>query len=74
MVIKVLAFDTFGTVTDWHTGVSDRLAEIFPVLDAAHVACDWRRTYSPALADVETAAPTIATRVQGPAFPAWWDR
>lgn len=53
-MIKVLAFDTFGTVTDWHTGVSTALARIFPSVDAARLACDWRRCYSPALAEVES--------------------
>lgn len=53
-MIKVVAFDTFGTVTDWHTGVSATLAQVFPGVDAGQLACDWRRTYSPALADVET--------------------
>ena len=54
--IKVLAFDTFGTVTDWHTGVSAALARIFPALDAAQVALEWRLRYSPALAEVESGA------------------
>lgn len=36
--IKVLAFDTFGTVTDWHTGVSRTLSEIFPELDSSMLA------------------------------------
>lgn len=53
-MIKVVAFDTFGTVTDWHTGVSDALTRIFPSLDAARLACNWRRTYGPALAEVES--------------------
>ena len=52
-MIKVVAFDTFGTVTDWHTGVSTALGQLFPGIDAAQLACDWRRTYSPALAEVE---------------------
>ena len=53
-MIKVLAFDTFGTVTDWHTGVTDVLSKQFPELDASLLARDWRRTYSPALAEVES--------------------
>ncbi|MGJ0117577.1 haloacid dehalogenase type II [Williamsia sp. MIQD14] len=51
---KVLAFDTFGTVTDWHTGVSAVLAEQFPGVDASALARAWRRTYAPALAEVES--------------------
>ncbi|WP_076477327.1 haloacid dehalogenase type II [Williamsia sterculiae] len=52
-MIKVLAFDTFGTVTDWHTGVGDAMAGIFPEVDAHALTRDWRRAYSPALRDVE---------------------
>ncbi|WP_019201831.1 haloacid dehalogenase type II [Tsukamurella sp. 1534] len=52
--IKVLAFDTFGTVTDWHTGVTAVLAETFPGVDAAQLALAWRLRYSPALAEVES--------------------
>ncbi len=52
--IKVLAFDTFGTVTDWHTGVSRTLSEIFPEIDSSMLANQWRAAYSPALAEVES--------------------
>ncbi|WOC11118.1 haloacid dehalogenase type II [Gordonia sp. MP11Mi] len=51
--IKVLAFDTFGTVTDWHTGVSGVLAGVFPELDSSELARAWRRRYPPAMAEVE---------------------
>lgn len=51
--IRVIAFDTFGTVADWHSGVSQTLAELFPDLDGSAVAREWRRRYAPALADVE---------------------
>lgn len=53
-MLKILAFDTFGTVTDWHSGVSAVLNDQFPGVDGSALALDWRRTYSPALADVET--------------------
>lgn len=55
-MVKVLAFDTFGTVTDWHSGVSSVLAAQFPSVDGSQLARDWRRTYSPALAEVESGA------------------
>ncbi|MFW0790141.1 haloacid dehalogenase type II [Gordonia sp. CPCC 205333] len=55
-MIKVLAFDTFGTLTDWHTGVSHVLAQQFPTIDSSQLARDWRRTYAPALAEVESGA------------------
>lgn len=51
--IKVLAFDTFGTVTDWHSGVSEVLACIFPDIDSSTLTNEWRAAYSPALAEVE---------------------
>ncbi|MDR2279370.1 MAG: haloacid dehalogenase type II [Gordonia sp. (in: high G+C Gram-positive bacteria)] len=53
-MIKVLAFDTFGTVADWYTGVSTALAETFPDLDSSRLALDWRRTYVPGLLEVES--------------------
>lgn len=52
--IKVLAFDTFGTVTDWHSGVTGVLANVFPDLDASELAREWRRRYPPAMAAVES--------------------
>lgn len=51
--VKVLAFDTFGTVSDWHSGVSSVLARVFPEIDSSQLARDWRRTYGPILAEVE---------------------
>ena len=52
--IAVVAFDTFGTVTDWHSGVSSALARLFPELDGSALAREWRRTYAPILAEVES--------------------
>lgn len=52
--VRVLAFDTFGTVADWHSGVSGVLATVFPEVDASRAARDWRRTYAPMLAEVES--------------------
>ncbi|ATD69242.1 MULTISPECIES: haloacid dehalogenase type II [Gordonia] len=51
--VKVLAFDTFGTVTDWFTGISGAVALIVPEVDSADFAREWRRRYSPILARVE---------------------
>jgi 2-haloacid dehalogenase len=49
--LKVLAFDVFGTVVDWRTGI---IAEVTAVaaehrltIDAAAVADAWRRRYPP---------------------------
>ena len=52
--IEVLAFDTFGTVTDWHTGVAGVLRRVFPEVDAAALAVEWRATYGPVLAEGES--------------------
>ncbi|MCX6469862.1 MAG: haloacid dehalogenase type II [Corynebacteriales bacterium] len=53
---RVLAFDTFGTVTDWHTGVSGVLRSVFPGIDGSRVARAWRQSYPGALAEVESGA------------------
>ncbi|WP_238422856.1 haloacid dehalogenase type II [Gordonia sp. 'Campus'] len=52
--VKVLAFDTFGTVTDWFTGISDAVRTTVPDVDAAAFAKEWRRRYGPILARVES--------------------
>ncbi|MCD2144889.1 haloacid dehalogenase type II [Gordonia paraffinivorans] len=52
--VKVLAFDTFGTVTDWFTGISGAVARILPEVDAAEFTREWRRRYAPILARVES--------------------
>lgn len=52
--IDVLAFDTFGTVTDWFTGISAAVAGELPAVDAAEFARAWRRRYSPIMGRVES--------------------
>ncbi|MEO9329625.1 haloacid dehalogenase type II [Gordonia sp. B21] len=52
--VRVLAFDTFGTVTDWFTGISGAVAQTVPGVDAAGFAREWRRRYGPILARVES--------------------
>lgn len=52
--IRVLAFDTFGTVTDWLSGISSAIATEVPDADAWEVARQWRRRYGPILARVES--------------------
>ncbi|HQV19351.1 MAG TPA: haloacid dehalogenase type II, partial [Gordonia sp. (in: high G+C Gram-positive bacteria)] len=39
--IRVLAFDTFGTVTDWFTGISGAVAAAAPGVDTAEFAWRW---------------------------------
>lgn len=56
MSVKLLAFDTFGTVTDWHSGVGRTLNDLFPDLDGADLARRWRGKYAPIMAEVESGA------------------
>ncbi|MGK2319283.1 haloacid dehalogenase type II [Gordonia rhizosphera] len=52
--VRVLAFDTFGTVTDWFSGISAAVAATVPGVDAGEFAREWRRRYAPILAQVES--------------------
>jgi 2-haloacid dehalogenase len=51
--LKVLAFDVFGTVVDWRSGVMAEVAAIAAehdlAIDAAAFAGEWRRRYQPFL-------------------------
>ena len=49
---RVLAFDVFGTVADWHTSVAQDIAQRIPGIDGAAFARDWRAGYKPAMARV----------------------
>ncbi len=50
--IKVLAFDVFGTVVDWHGSICRKLAANYPQVPAAQFARAWRAGYVPAMARV----------------------
>ncbi len=52
--IKVLAFDTFGSVTGWFTGISGIVVGTVPGVDAGDFARQWRARYAPILARVES--------------------
>jgi 2-haloacid dehalogenase len=47
--IKVLAFDVFGTVADWHSSIAREVVEIKPDVDADAFAIAWRAGYLPAM-------------------------
>ena len=49
---KVLAFDVFGTVVDWHGSVRREAAALLPGVDADAFALAWRAGYQPAMARV----------------------
>jgi 2-haloacid dehalogenase len=50
LVPKVLAFDVFGTVVDWHTSIAREAEAIIPGIDGDAFANEWRKGYAPAMA------------------------
>ncbi|MEG8023614.1 hypothetical protein QP162_02520 [Sphingomonas aurantiaca] len=57
--IKALAFDVFGTVVDWRSGIARDAAPVLARLDRSdidpHVFADgWRKRYQPALEEVRS--------------------
>lgn len=50
--IKVIAFDVFGTVVDWHGSVSREVADLGLKADPDAFALAWRAGYKPAMAEV----------------------
>ncbi|PUA20694.1 haloacid dehalogenase type II [Glaciimonas sp. PCH181] len=49
MQIKVLAFDVFGTVVDWHTSIAREIDAMQLGIDGAEFALAWRDGYKPAM-------------------------
>jgi len=49
---RILAFDTFGTVVDWHGSIVKEVAAMFPGLDADAFAKAWRNQYHPMMQKV----------------------
>ena len=50
--VKVIAFDVFGTVVDWHGSVKGEIEALHPGIDGADFARAWRAGYQPAMAEV----------------------
>lgn len=46
---RILAFDVFGTVVDWHSSITAELATLLPDIDANAFALAWRDGYGPAM-------------------------
>ncbi|HQS33259.1 haloacid dehalogenase type II [Polaromonas sp.] len=46
---KVLAFDVFGTVVDWHGGIAREVQALRPQVDGDAFALAWRAGYQPAM-------------------------
>ncbi len=49
---KVIAFDVFGTVVDWHGSIRREAEAMMPGIDGAAFANAWRAGYKPAMAEV----------------------
>ena len=47
--IRVLAFDIFGTVVDWHGSIVREVQALYPQVDADAFALAWRAGYQPAM-------------------------
>jgi 2-haloacid dehalogenase len=52
--IKVLAFDVFGTVVDWHGSIVREMQDLYPSVDGNAFALAWRAGYAPAMARVRS--------------------
>jgi 2-haloacid dehalogenase len=50
--IKLIAFDVFGTVVDWHGSVKREVETMGLDVDAGEFALAWRAGYKPAMAEV----------------------
>lgn len=51
---RVLAFDVFGTVVDWHGSIVRDVAALYPQVDADALALAWRAGYQPAMQAVRS--------------------
>jgi 2-haloacid dehalogenase len=49
---KILAFDVFGTVVDWHGSIAAEAVALIPNIDGDAFALAWRKGYQPAMAKV----------------------
>ena len=51
---KVLAFDIFGTVVDWHGSIVREVQALYPQVDGHAFALAWRAGYQPAMQRVRS--------------------
>lgn len=51
---KILAFDVFGTVVDWHGGIAREAQALMPTVDGDAFALAWRAGYQPAMSRVRS--------------------
>ncbi|NBO02366.1 MAG: haloacid dehalogenase type II, partial [Betaproteobacteria bacterium] len=52
--VKVLAFDVFGTVVDWHGSIQREIQSMVPGVDGDAFALAWRAGYQPAMQRVRS--------------------
>jgi 2-haloacid dehalogenase len=52
--VKVLAFDVFGTVVDWHGTIAREIDAMRLGVDGSEFALAWRAGYQPAMAEVRS--------------------
>jgi 2-haloacid dehalogenase len=52
--MKVLAFDIFGTVVDWHGSIVREVSALYPQVDANAFSLAWRAGYQPAISRVRS--------------------
>ncbi|MDM0030723.1 haloacid dehalogenase type II [Variovorax sp. J22P271] len=50
--LKVIAFDVFGTVVDWYSGIAAEAGRLLPGVDGGAFALAWRAGYQPAMKGV----------------------
>ena len=50
--LQVIAFDVFGTVVDWHGGITAEAERALPGVDGGAFALAWRAGYQPAMKSV----------------------
>ena len=51
---RILAFDIFGTVVDWHGSIAREVTALAPQVDGAAFARAWRAGYQPAMQRVRS--------------------
>jgi 2-haloacid dehalogenase len=51
---QVLAFDVFGTVVDWHSGIAREVQALCPGVDGHAFALAWRAGYQPTMQRVRS--------------------
>ena len=51
---RILAFDIFGTIVDWHSGISQEVQAVCPGIDGDAFALAWRTGYQPAMQRVRS--------------------